>query len=386
MFKRILDLSHQKESFFLWGPRQVGKSTLLREVFPNALIIDLLRSEEYRRFLEQPELLRERVLARDIKKFGKNEIVVIDEIQKVPQLLNEVHGLIENQGIQFALCGSSARKVKRGHANLLGGRALRYLLFGLVSEEIGSIFDLERLVNHGYLPRHYLSNQPQKLLESYVSDYLKEEIAAEGLVRNLPVFSQFLTSASFSDAEIVNFSTIARDCGVSSHTVQSYFGILEDTLLGRWLPAYTARPKRKVIGAPKFYFSDVGVVNFLAKRKNLTIGSELFGKAFENWIFHELNAYNSYKNRFADLSYWRLSTGIEVDFIVNSMELAIEAKASQRINSDHLKNLRELRKDHPELKTQILVGLESNARKTEDGIWIFPVHEFTHRLWAGEFF
>jgi predicted AAA+ superfamily ATPase len=382
MFKRLIALPPPgAETFFLWGPRQTGKSTLLRAVYPEAKRIDLLKAEEFRRYLERPELLREETFAAEAMRF-----VVIDEVQKVPQLLDEVHWLLENRGIHFALCGSSARKVKRGEANLLGGRALRYELFGLTAAEIGEAFDLTRLLNHGYLPRHYLSEQPARLLNSYVADYLKEEVAAEGLVRNLPAFSAFLNIAALSDTELVNFSTMARDCGVSSPTVRGYFEILEDTLLGRWLPAYRRRPKRRVIAAPKFYFQDVGVVNFLARRGGLEPRSELYGKAFENWIFHELSAYSVYRERFAELSYWRLASGIEVDFIVNAMEVAVEAKAAAKVTSDHLKGLRELKVDHPRLEKRLVVCLEARERKTEDGIWILPYRAFISRLWKGELF
>ncbi len=284
------------------------------------------------------------------------------------------------------LCGSSARKVKRGRANLLGGRAVRYELLGLTAREIGRDFDLDRMLNHGYLPLIYLSNEPRRLHNSYVADYLKEEVAAEGLVRTLPVFSEFLNIAALSDAEIVNFSTIARECGVSSHTVKGYFGILEDTLLGRWLPAHTSRPKRRVIGAPKFYFADTGVVNHLARRGELHRGSELYGKAFENWVFHELCAHNAYAERFARLSHWRLASGIEVDFVVNDMQLAIEAKATAKITADHLKGLRSLARDHPRIKRRVVVCLEAKSRRTEDGILVLGAGDFTAQLDAGHLF
>jgi predicted AAA+ superfamily ATPase len=382
MFKRFLNLPKAGvETFFLWGPRQTGKTTLLQATYPDALRIDLLKAEEYRRYLQNPEALRAHFEAG-----GLPAQIVIDEIQKVPQLLDEVHWLHEHRGTRFALCGSSARKVKRGHANLLGGRAVRYELHGLTAMEIGKEFELTRILNHGYLPTIYLADSPIRLLNGYVADYLKEEIAAEGLVRNLPTFSEFLNVAALSDAEIVNFSTIARDCGVSSHTIKGYFQILEDTLLGKWLPAYRKRPKRRVIGAPKFYFADVGVVNYLARRGSLQPGSELFGKAFENWVFHELSAHNSYKEKFATLSYWRLASGIEVDFIVNDMEIAIEAKATAKVTSDHLKNLRSLVEDQPRVKQRVLVSLESPSRKTEDGILLLPPWDFCQRLVAGDMF
>jgi len=382
MFKRRLTLPpNPEETFFLWGPRQTGKSTLLEATYPDALWIDLLKAEEYRRYLTNPETLRQELAARPTAGY-----VVIDEIQKVPQLLDEVHWLHENRGVRFALCGSSARKVRRGHANLLGGRAVRYALRGLSAAEIGKDFDLGRMLNHGYLPRMYLAEQPRRLLNAYVADYLKEEVAAEGLVRNLPVFSEFLNIAALSDTELVNFSTIARDCGVSSHTIKAYFEILEDTLLTAWLPAYRKRPKRRVIGAPKLYFDDVGVVGFLTKRGVVSAGSELFGKAFENWIYHELACYNAYSEAFAQLSYWRLAGGTEVDFIINDMQVAIEAKSGAKVGSDALRGLRELKVDHPRVEKRFVASLEPKARVTEDGITILPAADFVARLWQGAIF
>jgi uncharacterized protein len=382
MFKRSLRLpAPATETFFLWGPRQTGKTTLLRDAYPDAFWVDLLKADEYRRYVTEPELLRG-----ELEATAGVRQVVIDEVQKVPALLDEVHWLLENRSYSFALCGSSARKVRKGHANLLGGRAIRYELFGLTSAELGRDLDLTRLLNHGYLPRVYQAERPQRLLQAYVSDYLKEEIAAESVVRNLPAFSRFLDVAALSDAEIVNHSTVARECGVSSHTAQSYFEILVDTLLGRWLPAYTKRPKRRIIQAPKFYFADVGVVNALGRRHQLELGGAVFGKAFENWVHHELVAYNSYGERSAALSYWRLTTGAEVDFIVNDVRVAIEAKATRKITSDDLKGLRNLREDHPKLETACVVSLESKARRTDDGIWILPASEFARKLWRGEFF
>lgn len=382
MFKRALRLpSAGSETFFLWGPRQTGKTTLLQATYPDAFWIDLLKADEFRRYLQNPELLRGELAARQSVRQ-----VVVDEVQKVPQLLDEVHWLHERRRIRFALCGSSARKVKRGQANLLGGRAVRYELHGLTAREIGRDFDLNRMLNHGYLPMIYQSDQPRPLLNGYVADYLKEEVAAEGLVRNLPVYSEFLNIAALSDAELVNFSTIARDCGVSSPTIRGYFQILEDTLLGRWLPAYTRRPKRRVIAAPKFYFSDVGVVNHLARRGDLHPGSELYGKAFENWVFHELSAHNAYSSAFARFSYWRLASGIEVDFIVDDMRLAIEAKATAKATADHLKGLRAVVLDHPRVTQRIIVCLETVSRRTEDGILILPATEFHKRLATGDLF
>lgn len=231
MFQRNLSLPGSgQETFFLWGARQTGKSTLLRQRYPRARWLDLLKTDEFRRYAVHPERLREEVEAEGLPAGSR---VVIDEIQKVPALLDEVHWLMENRGLCFALCGSSARKVRRGAANLLGGRAVRYELHGLTADEVGSGFDLTRLLNRGYLPRMYEASRPERLLDGYVADYLKEEVAAEGLVRNLPAFSGFLDAAALSDGEMINFSNIASECAVSGHTAKGYFEILEDTLLGR---------------------------------------------------------------------------------------------------------------------------------------------------------
>ena len=381
MFRRTLRLPLPgTETFFLWGPRQTGKSTLLRAAYPDAFWVDLLKADEYRRYLQNPERLREELATRSPAQ------VVIDEVQKVPALLDEVHWLHENRGLHFALCGSSARKVRRGGANLLGGRALRYELYGLTATELGEAFDLDRMLDRGYLPRIVASDRARQLLESYVADYLKEEIAAEGLVRNLPVFSTFLDLAALSDTELVSFATLARDCGVSPPTAAAHFDILVDTLLGRWLPAYTKRPKRRVIAAPKFYFADVGVVNHLARRGTVRRRSELFGKAFENWVFHELCAHGAYHGSLARFSYWRLAGGTEVDFIVNDLEVAIEAKGTEKVTADHLRGLRELVREHPRMGRRIVVCLEPRPRRTEDGIDILPSGEFCRQLAAGDVF
>lgn len=378
MFNRTLELPPPgSETFFLWGPRQVGKSALLRQRYPDARWIDLLKNEEFRRYAARPELLRQEVEA-DGPDAPRQ--IVIDEVQKVPALLDEAHWLIENRGLHFALCGSSARKVRRGGANLLGGRATRYELYGLTAGELGDDFDLDRILNHGYLPRMYQASRPRRMLDAYVADYLTQEVAAEGLVRNLQGFSGFLDAASLSDGGVVNATNVARECGVSNHTARGYFDILEDTLLGRWLPAYRKRPKRRVAKS-KFYFADVGVVNRLAKRGRVSPGSELYGKALENWLFHELSAFVSYFELDDDLSYWRLPSGVEVDFLLGDARLAVEAKASRVITGSHLKGLRTLGREHPGAGRRVVVCLEPRARRTEDGIDILPAGTFARRLW-----
>ena len=254
---------------------------------------------------------------------------------------------------------------------------------GRGSHPLGHSAFPRRTLNHGYLPRIYQAARPRRLLDAYIADYLREEVAAEGLVRNLPAFSGFLDAAALSDGEMVNFSNIARECGVSSPTAKAYFEILNDTLLGRWLTAYRKRRKRRVIGAPKFYFADVGVVNRLIRRGELTPGSPLYGKAFENWVFHELSAGIEYQEWDLELTCWRLPSGIEVDFVLGDMEVAVEAKASARITRDHLRGLRTLVEEHPGVRRRIVVCLEPRARRTDDGIDILPAADFIRRLGQG---
>ena len=381
MFKRSLILPPSgAETFFLWGPRQAGKSTLLKRHYPSSRWIDLLKSDEFRRYVTRPELLRQEIEAEPA---DPERQIVIDEVQKVPALLNEVHWLMENRGHHFALCGSSARKVRRGAANLLGGRALRYELRGLTAGELASDFDLDRILNRGYLPRIYQAARARRLLDAYIADYLKEEVAAEGLVRNLAAFSGFLDAAALSDTEPVNFSNIARECGVSSRTVRSYFDILEDTQLGRWVPAWRKRRKRRLTGSAKFYFSDVGVVNRLARRGRLERRSELYGKAFENWVHHEIAAWVAYTEFDGELTHWRLPSGVEVDFVLGDMGLAVEAKASAVIGRHHLKGLRSLAEEH-NVRRRVIVCLETRRRRTADGIDVLPAATFVRRLWGDD--
>lgn len=375
MYKRTLDLAKIESSFFLWGPRQVGKTSLLRASFPNAVWIDLLLSENFVKYQHNPS-----ILTQELSLHHKNDWVVIDEIQKVPELLDEVHWLIENQHLKFALCGSSARKVKRGHANLLGGRALRRELRGLTAFELGAEFDVTEVCNRGYIPNHYRHQDYKDRLRSYCSDYLKEEIYSEGIVRNLPAFSTFLNAACFSDTQQVEFASIARDVGVSAPTIKSYFEILEDTLIGQFIRSYRKKPKRRIQTSPKFYFFDIGVVNSLARRGRIEIGSELFGKAFENWVFHELRSFKAYHDRDMDFSFWKLSDGREVDFIINDLECAIEVKATEKVLDKHLKGLRELKNEYSKVKRRIVVCAEKVSRKTPDGIDILSVSDFILQL------
>jgi predicted AAA+ superfamily ATPase len=381
MFRRLVRLPERpRESFFLWGPRQTGKSALLKTLYPQAIRIDLAKTEEFVRYSERPALLRE-----ELEHSPPDPVVVIDEIQKVAPLLEEVRWLVENRGRVFAMSGSSARLLRQSAPALSPGRVARFDLFGLTSAEIGRPFDLCRMLNHGYLPRHYLADAPARPLRAYVESYLKEEALLSGLTRSLRAFSGFLTAVALTDAGLVNYATIARECGVSAPTAREYFQVLVDTRLGRFLPAFTKRPKRRVIGAPKFFLADVGMVNTLTRRGPLAPGSELFGKAFENWIFHELTAASHYRERYMELSYWRLASGIEVDFVIGDMRCAIEAKAVVRVTSDHLKGLRQLAVDQPGVRRRVVASLEPSPRVTEDGIEILPWRVFLDRLWSGEF-
>lgn len=380
MYKRLLKLPIcPKQSFFLWGSRQTGKTTILKETYPNALRVDLLKSDILMRYLQRPVFFREEIMALDSK-----QLIIVDEIQKAPVLLDEIHYLIQEKNYIFGLCGSSARKLRRGHANLLGGRAIRYELLGLTALELDNDFNLSRMINAGPLPNHYINQQYSRAIQSYVDDYLREEILQEGLIRRLPIFSDFLRMAAISDTEIINLSNIARESGISVTTVRDHYSILVDTLMGAFVPAYTARAKRRIIQAPKFYFYNVGVVNILAKRGIIQPGSELFGKAFENWIFHELSAHTRYSEKLYDISYWRLTTGTEVDFILGKADVAIEVKGKENVTSRDLKGLREFKHEHPRVKHRIVVSLEKTDRLTSDNILILPYQKFIKQLWQGD--
>ena len=379
MFKRLQEFHKRgKESAFLWGARQTGKSTLLKNLFPKARYYDLLLSEEFVRLSRKPSLLREELLAMPD---AHAQPVIIDEVQKIPALLDEVHWLIVNKKISFILCGSSARKLKRVGANLLGGRALRYELYPLVSSEIPD-FDLLRAVNNGCLPRHYAAADAHNRLEAYLGDYLKEEIASEALSRNIPAFAHFMDAEAFSNGEMVNYNNIASDCGVSAPTVKEYFNILEDTLIGYFLPVYQKRPKRRTIRTPKFYFFDVGIANSLLKRGHIAPGTELFGKAFEHLIFQEIKAHQHYSGVNYSLSYWRTSSGNEVDFILGDHEVAIEVKSTDTVAPHHLKGLCAFSEEY-KVKKSIVVSLDKYPRVCGN-VTVLPWKDFLGQLWNGK--
>jgi predicted AAA+ superfamily ATPase len=365
-----------KESAFLWGARQTGKSTLLKALYPDALCFDLLLSSEYERFQRNPSLLREIIQATNV-----TGPVIVDEIQRMPSLLNEIHWLIENEKIQFILSGSSPRKILRSGGNLLGGRAIRYELYPLIYPEIPG-FDLLNALNNGLLPRHYLTSSPQKLLSAYIGNYLRDEIMAEAKIRNISSFSRFLEMAAFSNGEIVNYSNIASDCGVSAPTIKEYFHILEDTMTGRFLPSFQKKPKRRVIHSSKFYYFDVGIANYLLKRGHLEFGSESFGKAFEHFIYQEIYAHSNYSGLNYPMSYWRTASQLEVDFVLGDHEVAVEVKSTNMANLRHLKGLKSFADEYTVKKT-ILVSNDPLPRKI-DNVLVLPWKIFLEQLWTGE--
>lgn len=370
------------ESCFLWGARQTGKSTLLKKRYPNAQLFDLLRSDVYRRLVGDPSVFREEVCAQRNAHTPSDSPVIVDEVQKAPELLDEVHWLIENEGVRFILCGSSARKLRRGHANLLGGRAVRYEMLPLTRAEIPE-FDLERALNRGLLPRHYDSPRASRLIQSYVADYLQEEIAAEALTRNVPAFSRFLDIVGMTNGEIVNYQSIASECGVTAPTVREYYQILVDTLIGVHVPAYRRRRKRRIVAAPKWYLFDVGVAGYLGKQHAVVPGSREWGRAFEHFLLMEIRAHAAYSEVFYPITYWRTSSGLEVDFVLANGEVAIEVKSSTSITYRELTGLRAFKEEHSPQRS-ILVAAVPQPRQTDDGIEILPWHVFLDRLNAGE--
>ncbi len=379
MYHRLQTFVHAEHySFFFWGARQTGKSTILKNQFQNSIFIDLLKTDVLQRFTSKPSLLREMIEAE-----LPTEPVIIDEIQKIPVMLDEVHWLIENTNTQFILSGSSPRKILKEGVNLLGGRALRYDLYPLSAHEIPE-FDLLKGLNAGMLPRHYDAKKPEKLLSAYIGSYLEDEIIAETKIRNVQVFTKFLEKAAFSNGEILNYSNIATDCGVSGPVIKEYFNILNESLLGYFVEVYRKKPKRRVFMLPKFYFFDLGIVNFLMKRKNIEFGTEAFGAAFEHFIFQELMCHRHYSGLNYTISYWRTTSQIEVDFILGEHQVAIEVKGTDNVQKRHLKGLKAFAEEY-DVKYKIVVSNDPSPRLV-DGILILPWKLFVERLWRGDFF
>lgn len=373
--KRILNIDTNYSSF-LWGARKTGKSFWIDHNFnPHEIIlIDLLKTDVFAEYASRPSLLRERF--KDTKK-----LIVIDEIQKAPMLLDEIHWMIENTKTTFLLTGSSARKLRRGHANLMAGRALRYHLLPFSVTEVGDV-NLEKVMVSGMLPPHFLSKKPLDLIRSYVADYLKEEISQEAQIQKIPQFSEFLKIAALTSGELLNYNNVAREAGVSSKVVRSYFDILESTMLGFRIPSWKSSKKRRMIMAEKFYLFDVGLSNYLSKREPKQETPE-FGKSFEHFILMELRAYKYYRNPELDITYWRTSTGYEVDFILGEKQVALEIKSKKMVHNIDLRSLKALKEDG-KVRNLLVVCQEQYLREVDD-IKIIPWKMFLEMLWAGEF-
>ena len=377
LIPRILNIGlPEHRSAFLWGPRKTGKTTLLRQQFPQAYWIDLL---DYELFLM---LNREPTRLRRILDAQPSMIVVIDEVQKIPHLMDEIHWLMENRAYRFLLSGSSARKLKRGNFNLLGGRAWRFELYPLVTRELGD-FDLEKVLVSGFLPSHYLSPDWRMDLKAYVHDYLKEEIQAEALTRNLPAFSRFLQSAAATSGMLLNYSNAARDAGVSVKTIREYYQILEDTLIGRVLPPWKKSSGRRLIETAKFYFFDVGLVSALLNRYSLSPGTREFGRAFEQFILQECWAYRHYSRKDFPVSFWRTASGSEVDIILGEADAAIEVKAGEHAAKKRPKGLHLFGEECRPGKS-IIVSRDRYPEKLNSRITVLPWQQFCARLWNGD--
>ena len=377
MYHRIFDIENRlDEAMFLFGGRQVGKSTLLKERFPKAVYFDLLNSELRNRFRQHPEVFRESLL-----RYPPETLVIVDEIQKVPDLLDEAHWLMVNRGLFFILSGSSARKLKKSGANNLGGRAIPETLFPLVSAEIPD-YDFERAVQNGMIPRHYMVANARNRLKSYIELYLKEEIIEEAVVQNVDDFVRFLEVAAISDGEMLNYENVAADCGVSANTVKAYYKILCDTLLGFEVPAYSKVIKRKLTKASRFYFFDVGIANYLTGRHHLAPKTPEYGHAFEHLVMQEIVAYLGYSDSEEKLAYWHTYDNLEVDAVIGDARVAIEIKSTDSVQASHKKGLAEFAKEHPNVR-QILVSRDRVTRRSGD-VDLYYVTDFFKELWEGK--
>ena len=372
-------LAPPARSFFLFGMRGVGKSTWARAAFPDAVYVDLLDERLYQDLLADPSLF-----AQSIGDPGPNGWVVVDEVQRLPSLLNEVHRLIETRRLRFALLGSSARKLKAAGVNLLAGRALRKRMFPLTAAELGPAFDLDRVLRHGSIPLVWTSEAPRDVLEAYAQLYLREEVRAEALVRNLPGFVRFLPVAALFNGQAVNVAGIARDAGVARTTVQGYLDILEDTLLVHRLPAYEARLRVRERKLPKLYWVDPGVVRAV-KRQLAEVAAEERGPLLESWAVTTLRAHAETLELYDEIFYWSPHrTEVEVDLLLarGRERLAIEVKAADRYHTGLLKGLRAIA-DLPRLVRRILVYTGRRSFRSADGIEIWPAPRFASTVAAG---
>ncbi len=377
---RLLDLDRllSERSLFLFGPRQTGKSTFIRSQLNNKIAetYNLLDRAVFMRLSHDQTLIRQEIIQKNLS----DCVICIVEIQKLPELLDEVQLLIEERGIRFLLTGSSARKLKRQGTNLLGGRARDRRFHPLVYKEIGTDnFDLLRALNHGLLPFHYLSDDPREDLAAYVGRYLTEEISAEGISRNIPAFSRFLSVAAATNGQLINYTNIGNDAQIARQTVQNWYQVLTDTLLGFEVSAFLKTSTRKAITTSKYFLFDTGIVAALRNLPPVTKESQDFGDFFEHFIAMELRAWIDYRSPRGSLQFWRSTSNFEVDFILNS-EIAIEVKSSDNIQDRHLKGIRALQEEKL-MRRHILICDEKNPRN-KDGIEILPWRHFLNDLWA----
>lgn len=370
MYARLVD-PPSRSSFFLFGPRGTGKSSWVRARYPRAIYLDLLDSEIFTDLLAAPSRVR-----RHFTGTGPPRQLILDEIQKVPALLDEAHRLIEAGGIQIVMTGSSARKLRRAGVNLLAGRALTLPLFPLTARELGADFDLRRAVSFGMLPAVVGHEQPAKYLKSYVQTYLREEIQQEGLARSLPAFSRFLEALSFSQASVLNISGVAQDCAVPRKTVEEYLQVLEDLMIGLRLPAFTRRARRRLIAHPKFYFFDAGVYRTLRPRGPLDAETELDGAGLETLVLQEIRALNAYLDLDYSLHFWRTADHREVDFVLYGRRgiKAMEVTSSSRFSSRDLRGLEAFLDDYPMADAYYLYA--GDRRLREGSIHVLPLATF----------
>ena len=373
---RSLDLQKllKSKSYFLLGARQTGKSSLIHNQLPNCIIYNLLDSKVFLDLSQNPKLIEQELVARQDK---TTPIIVIDEIQKLPSLLNEAHLIIEQYKVHFLLTGSSARKLRLGGVNLLGGRARSRHLHPFTYTELGNKFDLKKALDIGLLPSIYFSDEPYEDLKAYAGDYLKEEIASEAIVRNISAFSRFLQVAALCNSQIINYTKIGNDAQVPKSTVQEYFQILFDTLIAFEVPAWKQSTKRKPVSTSKFYFFDIGIARFLQNQEHLKLKSPEAGHAFESYIAHELQSYRDYHGLTSSLCHWRTTNDIEVDFIFDN-RIAIEVKLKETISERDLKGIKAL-KEEGTLERFLVVCLCS-VKRIVDGIEIIPWQSLTSHL------
>ena len=379
MYARLLPTP--THSAFVFGPRGTGKTTWIRDRFPNATTYDLLDTGEALRLSKRPD-----TLYRELSALPGDSWVVIDEVQRVPELLNEVHRLIESRGLRFVLSGSSTRKLRRRGVNLLAGRAITTTLYPLVSAELGFGLHPEQALSHGTLPMAVVGESPKDYLRTYAETYLLQEVQAEALTRNLGAFARFLEIAARQNAQVTNSTSVGRDAGIDRRTVQSHFSILIDTLIGCWLPAWKLKSAKKQVQQSKFYFFDCGVVRALSGRLPYPPSPEERGPLLETIVLNEIRAFLSYSGRHYVPHYWRSYDGAEVDVLCETASgfVAVEVKASTRWDTRFNRGLRRIR-EHLPADATTCYGVYLGARAASWGdVRVLPVVDFLKRLWDGE--